>query len=590
MRVKIKDCGKGVNKDLLPSELLPGQWSDSLNMRARNGFAQKRKGVKAAYTTPAVVPYWIHTYVTATARFVLEAGIAKVYADDGTTQTEITRYTDGVEISSSTNSTTTATVNTATAHGRTTGQTITRYGAFPAAYNGTFVITVSDADTFTYTMLSDPGGSATIQGNYSYNVQSDFTGAIDDKWTGGVFNGVGVLNNPVDGPYYWNGDVTTRLRRFPGWPAGQKCDALVIFKNYLIALAPTINGVKQRQLVLWCKAAEPGSMPTEWTATATNDAGDTPQAAARGGSLVDGRPLGDTLAIYGQDGRFALSYIGGNSVFRMSSLPGSDGLLARGCIAETPKGHVFLSNGDVKIHNGGEAVSICEGRIRKWLFNTMDSTNAQRSFLAVNAQTKEVWVVFPSYGQATCDTVAAWNWEDDTWGIFSVSSVTHGTSGLIATGLNADTWASDTDSWDSDGSTWKENEYSQNEARLILATSTPRIGLAETGTTDFGTSVSWLLEKVGISLEDSDSVKVFSASRPQIDALAGTQFSVAHGSAKTADGAPTYSAPVTFTVGTTDWANRFANGGKYLAIKMYGSNDQPIAMKTYDIDFTVQGR
>lgn len=41
MQVTIKKTGNGVNKDLLSSELLPGQWSDCLNMRFRNEFAEK---------------------------------------------------------------------------------------------------------------------------------------------------------------------------------------------------------------------------------------------------------------------------------------------------------------------------------------------------------------------------------------------------------------------------------------------------------------------------------------------------------------------------------------------------------------------
>lgn len=72
-----------------------------------------------------------------------------------------------VAIASSANVGTLATVNTSVPHLRYTGETITRGGATPAAYNGTFVITVVDADTFTYTMLSDPGGPTTVQGVYT---------------------------------------------------------------------------------------------------------------------------------------------------------------------------------------------------------------------------------------------------------------------------------------------------------------------------------------------------------------------------------------------------------------------------------------
>jgi hypothetical protein len=75
-------------------------------------------------------------------------------------------------IQSITNVGTTATLNTTSPHLRYTGETVTISGATPAAYNGTFQITVVDADTFTYTMLSNPGGNATVVG--SYTVTSSF--------------------------------------------------------------------------------------------------------------------------------------------------------------------------------------------------------------------------------------------------------------------------------------------------------------------------------------------------------------------------------------------------------------------------------
>lgn len=70
-------------------------------------------------------------------------------------------------ITSITNSGTLATLTTTAPHLRYTGETITVSGATPAAYNGTFVITVTGANTFTYTMLSNPGGPATVVGSYT---------------------------------------------------------------------------------------------------------------------------------------------------------------------------------------------------------------------------------------------------------------------------------------------------------------------------------------------------------------------------------------------------------------------------------------
>lgn len=506
--VPVKRCGSGANFDLLPSELEPGQWSDVLNMRFRNEFAEKFKGLQAAYTTPTVVPYALQTYETAAGRFLVQAGLTSVFADDGVTRTDIT-------------------------------------GTAP-------------------------------------------TGGIDDRWTGGVLNGVLIMNNGVDSPTYWNGDVLTNLATLTGWTAGWKADVIRPFKNYLVCLGITWGSAKRAHGVGWSNAAEPGAIPTSFTASATNDAGDV-DLAETSGVMVDCLPLGDVNIIYKQDARYAMQYIGGNDVFRFSRLPGNDGLLARGCVVNTPKGHVFLTNGDVKIHSGGEAVSIAEGRIRNWLFSMMDSANAKRSFLCLNPKKSEVWVVFPSTGQSACDTVAAWNWEANTWGVRSVSGVTCATTGLISVS-QSESWASDADAWELDVSVWAENEFSPNESRLVLGTNTPRIALAETGATDFGAAISWRLEKVGLNFDDTDSIKIVRASRPQIDAINGTEIRITHGSAMTANGAPTYGDTATFEAGVSNWATTFSPAGRYLSYRLEGDGPQLVSLRSYDLDLVKQGR
>lgn len=587
MLVKVKDCGRGVNRDLLASELGPNVFSDCTNARFRHGFAEKRKGIAAAFTTPTVVPYFMANYLTTSARFLVQAGTAKVFVDDGTTRSEITRYTAGITISSITRVGTTATLTTASAHGLSTGNIVTVYLAVPTGYNVTGAITVTGATTFTYVMAADPGASASTVGLYSYNVQADFTGDADDRWTGGAFNGVLILNHPVDGMYYWNGDVTTRLRLLPG---GIKADAVLFYKNYILALSPTTSGTKQPQVIKWGSAAEAGSVPSTWTALSTNDAGDTPQTAETGGFLVDGLVYGDTAQIYDQDSRFALRYIGGNFVFQVTRQPDIDGVLAPGCIVNTPKGQVSLSNGDVKIHNGGESQSIIDGVNRRWLFANMDSTYATRSFLAVNQQANEVWVCFPTVGNSTCDRALVWNWNDNTWGDFSISGMTCATSALLPSALVSQIIDSQTAVINTAIQVIDENEYATNAGRLVLATNTPRIGLADTGSTDFGTAVPFMLEKKGISMDDSDSVKVLNGSRPQFKADAGTVVSVYHGSCMTADGTPTYSTAQTFTVGTDNFASRFANGGRYVAWKCTSTDYAQVFLRSIDLDINPAGR
>jgi hypothetical protein len=77
-------------------------------------------------------------------------------------------------ISSLTNTGTAATAVHATT--LTNGQSVTIAGAVQSAYNGTFTITVVDANTFTYTMLSDPG-TTTATGSPTGNIGDNYKSA-----------------------------------------------------------------------------------------------------------------------------------------------------------------------------------------------------------------------------------------------------------------------------------------------------------------------------------------------------------------------------------------------------------------------------
>jgi hypothetical protein len=61
----------------------------------------------------------------------------------------------------------TATVTTATAHGLATGNRVSVSGTTEANYSGTFYITVTGANTFTYTMATAPTANATVVGSYT---------------------------------------------------------------------------------------------------------------------------------------------------------------------------------------------------------------------------------------------------------------------------------------------------------------------------------------------------------------------------------------------------------------------------------------
>lgn len=99
---------------------------------------------------------------------------------DGTSWFSIAPTATAQTITSITNVGTTATLTTAIPHGLLTGNRVTISGATPAAYNGTYRITVTGPSTFTYTMATNPGGNATLVG--SYTVLFAITGVNSNKF------------------------------------------------------------------------------------------------------------------------------------------------------------------------------------------------------------------------------------------------------------------------------------------------------------------------------------------------------------------------------------------------------------------------
>jgi hypothetical protein len=148
----------GFASRLNPLTLPAGMLQDSVNMRLDRGVAQTRKGSKRLTDTIGT------TGAPLTLDFTL-----------GTDKT----------VTSITRASTTATV-TATAHGFTTGDQVNIRGAAETDYNGDFIVTVTDADTFTYTVSGSPATPATgtIIANNGPEVRDSYEGGL---YAAGVF-------------------------------------------------------------------------------------------------------------------------------------------------------------------------------------------------------------------------------------------------------------------------------------------------------------------------------------------------------------------------------------------------------------------
>lgn len=85
----------GVVKDM-PAHALPlNAWSDAKNFRFRNGYAERFQGHSSPFDTPTVGPYYLTPAQVGVGYIWLYASLAKIFAYDGTTHTNLTRAVGG---------------------------------------------------------------------------------------------------------------------------------------------------------------------------------------------------------------------------------------------------------------------------------------------------------------------------------------------------------------------------------------------------------------------------------------------------------------------------------------------------------------
>jgi hypothetical protein len=189
----------GFASRLNPLTLPAGMLQESVNMRLDRGVAQTRKGSKRLTDTVG----------TTGAPLTLDVALG---VDKTITAGNLTW------------SSPTATV-VLTAHGFANGAQINIRGADQAEYNGDFLITVTDANTFTYAVVGSPATPATgtIIANDGPEVRDDYSGGL---YAAGVFASQNYENANeyialagADTCFLWRDGQSPVTKTYPTLPA-----------------------------------------------------------------------------------------------------------------------------------------------------------------------------------------------------------------------------------------------------------------------------------------------------------------------------------------------------------------------------------
>lgn len=411
--------------------------------------------------------------------------------------------------------------------------------------------------------------------------------------TSGLLNGVHFMNNGIDAPLFWDGIPANPMTDLTGWPASTTCKAMRAFKFHLFAMDISKPAGEFPMQVLWSDAAAPGTIPSSWTAAATNEAGDA-ELSQTPGQIIDGLGLRSSFLFYKQHSAYIADYVGGNNIFNFRKAFITSGVLTRNCIAEYRGRHFVVTDGDIILTDGSVTESIADNRMRKFLFNQLDQDNFEATFVVAFPKQNEIWVCFPSAGSTFCDLALIWDGVANAWGVREIPDISHGAVGIVSDLSVSEFWDDDADTWDSDTTTWNQQNFSNADDRLVLAQpddATPldsQFVQVDSGKTFDGANIGANIVKQSMAFDEPNRVKFLRRLIPHIKADAGTQVKIRAGSQMVITDAISWSNEVTYTVGTDQQVDTFAQG-KYLSFEFRSDGVNPWSMTGFDVEAELRG-
>ena len=456
-------------------------------------------------------------------------------------------------------------------------------------------------------------GKSTIQvidqsGTVSIITPATYVGPIlPAETTTTIINGFPVFNFRQDPPAFWDLNTSNIAVPLPGWPVNTTCRSIRTFQNFLFALNMTEAGNELPTKLRWSEAAVPGTVPQEWDATPTNNAGDASLADTAGG-IVDAAALRGSFVIYKQHATYIATFVGGSFVFSFKKFLTTSGIMARNCVVEALGQHVVMTDGDVILHDGQNVKSLVDEKLRRFIFLQIDPVNFINSFVTNYRAAKEVWICFPTQGFVEPNVAVVWDYAHDELSTRLLPETwSHSQSGLVLATTQALDWDGQLQTWNESAGSWNRAQFTGAFERVLASVAVSvdvgdgvADGLSrllfvdDTSTNRDDTAVVGIIRRESLDLGTPEAVKYVRRVWPRIDGSTGTTIRIRVGVQDEPTEGISWSPFQNFKVNEDDFLN-FDQSGRYISVS-FEDDSQPLATPNpiwgihgFDLEYTFQG-
>ncbi len=415
-------------------------------------------------------------------------------------------------------------------------------------------------------------------------------------WITSQLNGIPLATNNADSPqcFYNAGGVitpTTLSQDFPDWGAGgvyQDATAKIVvgYKNFIVALnIVDVNAFPN--LVAWSDAADPGLMPDNWDYTSTTSLSGRTTLGQQSGAILAAEVLRDTLYIYCEYETWAMDFVGGAFVMRFRKVFDNTGIFGPRCYARFLEKHFVLTKSDVIVHDGQQAISVADERVRNRIFETLEGDDVNRLWVSPYLRFSEMWIGVPSLNESGAKEIAqalVWQWEDNTWSVrdLPVSGRHMKESPVVVASTIDDNWDTGLDEgWDLGPDNIWNAGGEVGDLRPLVASTDQNLYQMDTGSQTEDT----ILRRQDINLSNDQASEMAVAVYPRMRGQ--NQVEVRVGASNTVESESINWGRWQTYNPLTDYHVTVRESGRRHAIEFKGKG---FDLEGYDIEYTVTGR
>ena len=470
-------------------------------------------------------------------------------------------------------------------------------------YGGGFASIVMVSDTYQFKTYQN-GSVSSAQGSLST------TSASNTPMTGTNLADIAYINRADKVPVYML-NSGTNFAVLPNWDSTWRAESVRSYGDFLLALNITENGVGYPSRVRYSNLALANSVPDSWDAADTTKSAGFNDLVQMQSGIVDGATLGTNFIIYSKDQVWLMEFVGGTFIHNFRKLYSECGVINQNCILEVEGTHYVFDHDDIYIHDTHTRQSICDERVKSYIFGGLNTAKTDRCFAHHNPELDEVMFCYISGDDMAeytngerCNRAAVFNYKKQTWSFMDMPNVSSSTMGTVSSSV---TYANSTAVYSTTGGTYFTQEAGYDlhslfvgETNSVDGISSPKLyglDLSDAGSLAFPLDTeankSPFLERQGIDLDELSSLngyKVISKILPQVDTSnPNKQFTFTFGASNLLGDAAVYDPSITFD-GATDYKIDTRVAGRYLSYKMTMSDDKDFGFIGFDLDVTTTGR